>query len=242
MRILVTRPDEAATRTAARLIAMGHEPVLMPLFTRVIEARADVAASGPRAGIIFSSANGTAAISPPADAGEPAYVVGEATAEAAHAAGWRDIRTGAGRGADLARLIIEDAARGAVLPSAQRPLIYVAAQTRKPDLEAGLTAAGIAFRTAIGYRMEEISYSTDFFSGDKMTGGIDAILVYSAEAARRLAGLAGRKNVQGALDGATIVCLSSEVADALGPHWPGRRIVATTPTETALLASLAALR
>lgn len=242
MRVLVTRPGEAAARTAARLVAMGHEPVSMPLFSRVIEPGADAAASGPRAGIIFSSANGVAAISSSADPREPAYAVGAATAGAAMAAGWRDVRTGAGRAADLAGLIVADAARGAVAPSPGNPLVYVAGRTRRPDLEAGLTAAGIAFRTVIGYRMDEISYSTDFFSNDKMARGIDAVLVYSAEAARRLSGLAGRKDARDALDGAIAACLSEEVADALGPDWPGRRIVATAPTETALLASLAALR
>lgn len=242
MRILVTRADEAATRTAARLSAMGHEPVLMPLFSRVIEPGAAAAGSGPRAGIIFSSANGVAAASPPGDPDEPVYVVGAATAEAARAAGWRDTRTGAGRAADLARLIIEDTARGAVSPSPDRPLVYVAGKTRKPDLEDTLTRTGIAFRTVIGYRMDVVSYSTDFFSSDIMARPIDAILVYSAEAARRLAGLSNRKDVRDALDGAVAVCLSDDVADALGPHWSGRRNVATAPTETALLASFAALR
>jgi uroporphyrinogen-III synthase len=75
-----------------------------------------------------------------------------------------------------------------------------------------------------------------------MARGVDAILLYSAEAARRLARLAVRKDVRRALDDAVAVCLSGDVADALGPDWPGRRIVATAPTETALLASLAALR
>lgn len=242
MRVLVTRAGEAAERTAARLVAMGHAPVPMPLFSRVIEPGVDAAASGPRAGIIFSSANGVAAVSPPEDPDEPAYVVGSATAEAAQAAGWRDTRTGAGRASDLARLIIADAARGAISPSPDRPLVYVAGEVRKPDLEAGLAAAEVAFRTVIGYRMIDISYSTDFFSADKMARGVDAILLYSAEAARRLAGLAVRKDVRRALDDAVAVCLSNDVADALGPDWPGRRIVATAPTETALLASLAALR
>ena len=31
MRVLVTRPDDDAEETAAKLIALGHEPIVAPL-------------------------------------------------------------------------------------------------------------------------------------------------------------------------------------------------------------------
>lgn len=242
MRVLVIRPEPMATATAERLAAMGHEPVVMPLFRLRFEPTAGTAARGPRAGVIFTSSNGVASISGPETAWEACYAVGQTTGRAARNAGWRDIRTGAGRAADLADLVVADVAEGRLATAPDRPLVYVAGATRRPDLEARLSDAGIALRTVVGYHMDELSYSTDFFQRPEIAAPVDAVLVHSAEAARRFSVLAATKDMAAATVGAIAVCLSAEVAGALGAEWSGRHKVATRPTENALLASLAALR
>src|SRR5690606_20263216 len=112
---------------------------------------------------------------------ELVYAVGSATGEAARLAGWRNLRTGTGWAVDLAAMIAADSESGRLSTTPERPLVYVAGETRKPYLEAGLATAGIAFRTIVGYRMDEISYSTDFFSKPEMAEPVEAILLYSAE-------------------------------------------------------------
>uniref|UniRef100_UPI00196A177B uroporphyrinogen-III synthase n=1 Tax=Sandarakinorhabdus rubra TaxID=2672568 RepID=UPI00196A177B len=83
MRILVVRPEPGNAATAARLRAMGHTPVAMPLFDT------DALAWAPPAelpdAVIFTSAAGVRHAGPQADALKtlPALCVGEATAAAA---------------------------------------------------------------------------------------------------------------------------------------------------------------
>jgi uroporphyrinogen-III synthase len=96
MRILVVRPQPGADATAARLRAMGHDPVAHPLLaTRPLPWA--LPAESPDA-VILSSAAAVRHAGPLADALKhlPAHAVGEATAAAARAAGWSAVKAGPG--------------------------------------------------------------------------------------------------------------------------------------------------
>src|SRR5688572_10345906 len=107
LRVLVTRPQPGAARSAARLLEAGFEPILLPL-TEIVAVEPALPASLPEA-VAISSAN--AVRRAPASllsllAHAPVFAVGDETAAAARQAGFEDVRRSAGNAADLARDIV----------------------------------------------------------------------------------------------------------------------------------------
>ena len=103
--LLVLRPEPGATATAARAIAAGWQAITAPIFTL---AACPWSPPDPALfdAVMLTSAN--AARLAGADLARfrhlPLYAVGEATADAARAAGFHDIRIGASDGAALLTL------------------------------------------------------------------------------------------------------------------------------------------
>jgi uroporphyrinogen-III synthase len=101
VKILVTRPEPGASATAARLVSMGHEPVvasclaITPLPARLPE---HVAA------LIVTSGQAVPAL-PARLHGVPVFCVGDATAGRLRAAGFGRVESASGDSGDLFRLI-----------------------------------------------------------------------------------------------------------------------------------------
>lgn len=120
MRVLVTRPRPAAERTAARLSAMGHEAVILPLMqAQHLAGAARAALSEPHQAIAVSSGEAVRVLGALGPALEPhlatpLFAVGEATARAAGDLGFTDVRIGPGTGEGLAETV------AALLPPAKR--------------------------------------------------------------------------------------------------------------------------
>src|SRR4051794_30285056 len=106
MRLLVTRPEPHATRTAHALRVHGHEVLIAPLLsTQTIEAEF----AGPYAAVLMTSANAARALAAHPRAGElselPAFTVGARSAEAARAIGFTEVAPADGALADLVALV-----------------------------------------------------------------------------------------------------------------------------------------
>ncbi len=163
MRVLVTRPEPGASRTASRLRTLGHEPVILPLFEAQITARPDdlppvqqvggLIATSARAFSIFGSNT-----APAEYLHLPVYTVGPATAQAARDAGFHDVHEGAGSARDLAGALTAQSGTAVDGPG----LLYLAGSPRKPFLEEALTAEGLPLKVLETYRMGQLSYPTDF--------------------------------------------------------------------------------
>lgn len=236
MKVLVTRAEGDAEKLAARLAERGHGSVIEKLMTiRFPPEAARVLApflDGVQAAL-FTSANGVRAF---ADATPRrdfrALAVGDATAAAAHAAGFADVASAGGTVEDLARLAI-----GRLKPGAG-PLLHAAGSVTAGDLSGLLEAAGFAVRRAVLYEAipsENLSAATRTAIA---RGEIDAALFFSPRNAATFVRLAAgldegcRKMIA--------IALSAAVAERLAPL-PWRRIaVAAAPTEDALLAALEA--
>lgn len=210
MRVLVTRPEPAASRTAARLRALGHEVVVAPL---LIPRAVDWSVPpGNWQAVAFTSA------SAPGLAGDalkslvhlPAYAVGEATAAAAREAGFAGVRPARGDASAVFRL----AARDGIAR-----LLHLAGHDRsEATVPSGLTV-GV---TTV--------YAADLASGLPVFDG-DVVLLYSARTAAHFATLfAGERSAL------ALTALSPQVAAAAGSGW-ARVIVAAEPTEDALFAA-----
>jgi uroporphyrinogen-III synthase len=226
VRLLVTRPQPEAERTAAELVRRGHEPVLAPLL--VTELLPTPLFSTPAA-LLFTSANGARAVASwPAERIPrtiPALSVGERTAAAARAAGFTDIRSADGDGEDLARL-----ARTALDPRAG-PLLHPTVARPARDLAALLGSSGFTVETVEAYRMSEAETLAEAIGTALTTGAIDGVLLYSRRTAETFARLT--EALRPHLAAMPLYCLSAEVAAGAGS---GKKLVAAAPNEAALLA------
>jgi uroporphyrinogen-III synthase len=229
MYVLVTRPEPAAERTAAALIARGHEVWKVPLM-RVAPLDADL--TGTWGAIIMTSANAPAAIAGnPARAvliATPAFAVGRRSAEAARVAGFTDVTTAGGDVRDLVRLI---AGRRA---DAKAPLLYLAGEDRAADLTAELAARGIAAEMRVVYRAVTAPFPGELIAALE-AGDVQAVLHFSKRSAENY--VAGAR-AAGIADQAMAVrhyCLSAQVAEPLQAAGARRVAVAPRPQEAALI-------
>ena len=161
---------------------------------------------------------------------------------AARTAGYGDVRAGEGNGRDLAGLIAADIADGRLSVSREVPILYLAAEERRPDLEAALAKAAVPTDTVPMYRMEEISYSTDFILSHKMKPPSDAVLLYSQNAARRFFALLPPQSLESAGHRLIVGCLSADVAAACPRASMLEIRIAERPEEGVLLETLGGLR
>lgn len=229
MRVVVTRPQVDAERTATALRARGHDVLIAPLLR--IEPVA--AAIGPGfAAVVITSAHapGAIAVHPEHDVliKLPLFAVGGRSAEAARQAGFSNVTSADGDVRDLMRLIV---ARRA---GAAGPLLYLAGEDRAADLIGELTANGIAAEMTVVYRAAVAPFPAGLAAALK-AGEIDAVLHFS------------RRSADNYLDGARTagllaqaltprhVCLSPQIAEPLAAAGAKEIAVAPHPHEAALI-------
>lgn len=230
MRILLTRPEPEALRTAETLRAAGHTVTVAPLM-RTEAVAADIA--GRFAAVLMTSANAARMVAAHPRAAEltglPVFAVGARSAQAARAAGFRDVISADGALPDLVRLV---AARFA--GSGER-LLYLGGEDRAGDLAGDLGAHGIAVETAVIYRAVAAETLPPQAALAIAAGEIDAALHYSRRSAAILLLLAERAGVLNGVLNLAHYCLSAEVARPLREAGAGLIRTAATPAEDALL-------
>ena len=146
MKALLTRARPDAEASAQRLAARGIEAALAP----VLEIVPKPLAAAPPVDFVlatsrhaFTALDGLARAGRAALTGRPLYAVGPATAAAARAAGFADLRIARGDALSMLDLLVLTGARGRAL--------YLAGADRSPTLEAGLEKMGVATRVEIAY-------------------------------------------------------------------------------------------
>jgi uroporphyrinogen-III synthase len=219
MKIWVTRAEPGATATADRLKALGHEPLVGPL---LVVRDVDGAPPTAFAALAFTSANGAAAFArrdPRRNI--PVFTVGDATAAAARAAGYTDVRSADGDVEALAALILSQAPLGGIL-------LHACAAAPAGDLVGALQAGGQAairltvYETALAQALPSVAMQAD------------AVLVHSPRAGEALAALAP----PGAMSGMAAYGLSPSCTEPLAALGFRSLAVAQSPHEASLLALL----
>jgi uroporphyrinogen-III synthase len=236
MRVVVTRPESSARRTAERLRNLGHQPVLLPLTKAIHHPDAAAAVlSGPHCAIAVTSAEAVRVLSLlgarlTSFLGQTLYAVGETTAKAAEDAGFRNIRSGPGTGAELTELIAGDAS------DLDAPLLYLAGKPRSPKFEDGMHAKGVPFVTAEIYEMTPIAYDEVFIRDILLDPPVDAVLLYSRENARLFCDFAAPHLKE--LASVQFVCLSDNVAEIIPREFHRNIKIARHPDEDGIFALL----
>jgi uroporphyrinogen-III synthase len=232
VRLLVTRPQPDAERSAAALRARGHAAVVAPLLR--IEPMADVEiGSGPWAAILVTSANAAAAVARHRRFTElkdlPVLAVGERSAQAMRDVGFADVVSAGGGVGELTRLAAGRLTQGA-------RLLYLAGAERSGDLSGDLAAQNFAVQTAVVYR----ALAADVFppaAAEALAAGTDGVLHFSkrsAEAYVKAAQTGGFTD--SGINNPVHFCLSAQVAGPLTQAGAAKIRIATSPDEAALLA------
>ncbi len=235
MRIIVTRPQPDAERTADALRAQGHEVVVAPLLR--LETLKEDFGAGPFAAVLITSANGARAAAQHPRADElralPWFAVGDRSAAAARAEGFAGVTSADGDAGDLADLVAERCR------DAKAPLLYLAGSERSGDLSGDLQARGFAVRTAIGYRAVALPFPP-LLQQALQQAAVDAVLHFSRRSAELYVRGAAEAGITSPALKPRHYCLSAQVAEPLVAAHVSRVVIADAPNETALLAALGA--
>ena len=211
--VLIVRPQPGASATAARAEALGLERVVAPLFeVRPLEWKPPASVSFQA--VLLTSANAArhGGEGLRAYANLPCYAVGEATAEAARAAGFRDVRVGKSDVAAVTAMMVADGIRFAFHPHGLHHVAF-------PEL--GIGGVGITVYEAAG-----VSALPDA-ARDAIAAGALA-LIHSPRAGSLLASLVEDRGA------VRIAAISAPAAEAAGPGWLECH-VAPSPRDEALL-------
>jgi len=234
VRLLVTRPELNAERTAAVLRARGHIVVVAPLLRIEPVEDAEIAA-GPFAAILVTSANAASAIARHQRFAElrslPVFAVGRHSAQAMRDAGFAEVASADGDAGDLARFVTQRVKGGA-------SLLYLAGADRSGDLAGSLSA--FVVRTVVNYRAAAADVLPSA-AVEALAGGVDGVLHFSLRSAAAYVNAVRAAGVgDDALTKPTHFCLSTAVARALVQAGAADIRIAPEPAESALMALIPA--
>ena len=232
MRVVVTRPQADAERTAAALRARGYDVLVTPLM-RVEPIAVDL--DGQWSALAITSAN-----APNAIAGNPArdtlvklplLAVGRRSAETARKAGFTDVTSADGDVRELVRLIEASRRKG------EGPVLYLAGEDRASDLVAELLERGMAVEMRVVYRAVTTPLPESLIDALK-AGQVDAVLHFSRRSAENYVAGAKSAGVVGPALAVRHFCLSAQVAEPLAGAT--HIMIAARPDEATLIELLAA--
>jgi uroporphyrinogen-III synthase len=227
VRLLVTRPEPDAARTAAALRARGHEVVLAPLLR--IELVDFALPDEPWSAVVLTSANAARAVAEhprrAALTAAEAFAVGRHTAEAARAAGFHTVHFADGDKDDLADLL--RTRRG----EATRPLLYLAGEERAGDLAAGDTPV----LTVITYRAVKVQHFAPEIAAALARRELDGVLHFSTRSAQAYLDCASRAGIREAALAPVHICISRQVGEPLAAAGAAAVRIASRPDEAAMM-------
>jgi uroporphyrinogen-III synthase len=231
-RVLVTRPEPGASRTAARLEVAGFDTTVLPL-TRI--APLDfIMPDGEFDGVIVTSAQALKGV----DAGRlltiPIFAVGEMTARSARSAGFETIITAGGSVDSISELVLNGAR-----PAAR--LLYLCGKVRRPDLETALGDAGLQLVAVETYDAIPVDYSHPELIARLGDASFDAVALMSAQAAKLFSALAEDTGFAPLFTQSVVACFSPRIANSLSQYGAWRVSVTEEASEDALLVLLSKL-
>lgn len=236
MRLLLTRPVRESEALAALLQARGHEVLVTPLLS--IHRRED--AELPKRdwqALLVTSANGARALGRLADEAlksVPVVAVGEASAEAARAQGFMDVKAAGGDVHSLAALAAD------ILDPAKGPLLHAAGSVLAGDLKGMLEARGFDVDRVVLYDAQKAEGFTPQAREALTSGVLDGVLFYSPRTARHFATLVKAEGVSEGLSRASAYCLSAAIASEIDMLGFAAIHIAAEPSQDALLALISA--
>lgn len=234
MRVLITRAEPAASRTAKKLSDLGHEPVICPIFEL-----ADTGGPAPENDAehyIFTSANAVEILARrnwrPTNIQSTAWCVGERTAKAAKALGFTKTPVATGGGAKLTEQIV------AKDHKTNATFVYPTTPDRSFDMREALASFGITVEPVEIYQtvkvVPDVSLIGNFFTGSKTR----AIFVFSDRSAAHLVDILNDFDELSGFDSILVISISQSAANImLNCSWQGV-YVSPQPNEASMISRL----
>ena len=236
MRLWVTRAEPDASRQAADLARLGHEPVVEPLLAIAFEDDADLPLDDAQA-LIATSRNGLRALARRPELGAarklPIYVVGPGSAALARELGFTSVHEGPGTGDGLVDIVAGGCAAD------RGPLLHLAGAALASDLKGGLEAKGLSLTQPVLYRAAAASGLSAGLRRALIDGRLDGVILMSPRTAKVYITLVGEGGLSDAARDLHHYCLSEAVAERLTKFGSKRISVAGRPREQDLLALFA---
>lgn len=229
--ILVTRPEPDASDTAARLDALGFEPVLAPLLLMKVLETGLPEPQGLGA-IALTSANALRALEERGQLEQflslPVFTVGNRTAAHARAAGFTNVTSADGTFEDLVALLGKQKLTG--------PIFYPTAANATGDLAKALAPTGVMVLPARVYEMRAATELPQKIVESLAAGRIKAVSLYSRRTAETFCALAEKHIGKDVRTNLTALCLSENVAAPMIASHFTRIALADYPSEEAMMA------
>jgi len=235
MRLIVTRPEPEATRTAQLLIRLGHVAILSPMLD--IRPVADAPLPDvPHQAVLVTSGNAVRALAAHPQrarlAGMPLLAVGDATALEAKRAGFAAARSAGGAVADLAALV------AAELHPENGPLLYAAGDVQTGDLAGALAKEGFRVDTVVVYRSEPRLRLSAVAAEALRSNGADGALLFSRRSAAAFALALRAADLAPLRRAFACFAISRAAADPVAALTAGPILVAERPDQISLFAAI----
>jgi len=227
--VLVTRPEPGAADTAARLAALGWQPILAPCLA--IAPRAPpLPAPGRLQAILVASGQAIPAL-PASHHALPLLAVGDATARRAREAGFANVTSADGDAAALLALV-----RQRLTPTGA-PVLLAAGAGQSLKLAANLRQAGFRVLRRVVYEQRKVPTLPEAALGALAAHQLAAVLFFSGATARHFGRILPER-LHPCVAQADALAIGRSAADAVR-HLPWRAVrVALHPNQDELLALL----
>ncbi|WP_428486712.1 uroporphyrinogen-III synthase [Rhodopila sp.] len=228
--VLITRPEPGASKTAARVAALGFTPVVAPVMSIQQVGKTAQVPHGIQA-TILTSRSALAAI-PAACHDLLMFAVGDVTAALARGAGFKHVMTAGGDATALADLVSKTIAttKGSLfLPTGFRQGL---------DLATNLRNRGFRVVRHVVYRARGVSILPTEAEINLKLCHVRVIMFFSAETARHFVRLLRAASLDEAVHDVEAVTISRRSTVALGDLTWRRISVASKPNQDAMLALL----
>jgi len=227
--VLITRPEPGATGTAGRVAAMGLIPIIAPFLG--IKSFPCGHSHGRIAAVLLTSGN---AVDPLAEYCRtlPVLAVGLATAQRAKQAGFKNVASAGGDAVALAALVRErvDPAAGTLLLACGRG--------QSLALAAELRASGYRVSRRVVYAAIPAANLPEAARTALLDPRTRTVLLFSTETARHFVRLVRRAGLLGSLSDRVAITIGPNAGMALSEMLWARVLVASEPTQDAMLALL----
>ena len=237
-RILVTRPQPGASRTAAALQDAGFEPLILPV-TEIVPVKPSPAALNSAASASIIAVTSANALRHAPETlldtlrDKPLFAVGDATAAMAQECGFNHVASAGGDAEALAALIISNARQG-------DRIIYLCGRSRTGGLEDGLRDAGWKFALVEVYDTQIVSQLTYEMTAILDKNPPDGIMVHAGTAAAALAAQTTRAKTRYPFDNIPFFVISHRAAMPLHDAGIKPVIISTAPTDASMIDALRA--
>jgi uroporphyrinogen-III synthase len=228
--VLITRPQPGADETAARVAALGWQPVVAPLLEIHRLNRPLPAAKSVQA-VLVASGNALPGLARRYRR-LPLLAVGDATAARAREAGFTQVHSAGADATALAALAERSC------DSAGAPLLLAAGRGQSLGLATALRERGFRVIRRAVYASVPVTTLPSAAANAAQSGRLRAILFFSAETARQFARLLTRAGLRETVAGVDACAIGAPAAAAI-QELPWRRVLrAAHPTQDAMLALL----